>query len=103
LGSRVLVDRLWPRGISKQRACLDEWCKDAAPSRPLREWYGHEPGKFPEFTQRYQRELADEVHATAVAHLRQLLAQRHLVLLTATKDITVSGARVLADLLRDER
>jgi uncharacterized protein YeaO (DUF488 family) len=88
--------------MSKQRARLDEWCKDVAPSGALRDWYGHEPGKFPEFTQRYHRELAEEVHAAAVAHLRQLLARRDLVLLTATKDITVSGAWVLADLLREE-
>jgi uncharacterized protein YeaO (DUF488 family) len=100
LGSRVLVDRLWPRGISKQRARLDEWCKDVAPSQALREWYGHEPSKFPEFTQRYHRELSGEVPAAAVAHLHELLAQRRIILLTATKDITISGARVLADLLK---
>jgi len=99
-GLRVLVDRLWPRGLTRQCARLDEWCKDVAPSRALREWYGHEPDKFAEFVQRYRGELAEDVQAMAVAHLRQLLTERNLTLLTATKNITVSGASALADLLR---
>ena len=57
-GYRVLVDRLWPRGISKAVADLDEWCREVAPSAPLRQWYGHVPDRFPEFRQRYRSELS---------------------------------------------
>src|SRR5512146_1002831 len=56
-GYRVLIDRLWPRGVSKAKARLDAWEKDVAPSRELREWYGHDPAKWPEFRRRYMREL----------------------------------------------
>lgn len=56
-GYRVLVDRLWPRGLSKARAAVDEWCKDVAPSSELRTWYHHEPDKWPEFRRRYDAEL----------------------------------------------
>src|SRR5690348_9147243 len=59
-GSRVLVDRLWPRGLSKERARVDLWLKDVAPSRELRIWFGHDPAKFEEFRRRYEAELADD-------------------------------------------
>ncbi len=58
-GFRILVDRLWPRGVSKEKAVLGEWLKEVAPSTELREWYGHDPQKFPEFRKRYETELAD--------------------------------------------
>jgi uncharacterized protein YeaO (DUF488 family) len=58
-GTRVLVDRLWPRGLSKARAALDEWCKNVAPSPELRTWYSHDPDRFAEFSHRYQQELHD--------------------------------------------
>lgn len=57
-GRRVLVDRVWPRGVSKDRAGVDEWCKAVAPSTALRKWYGHEPQRFEEFARRYRKELA---------------------------------------------
>jgi uncharacterized protein YeaO (DUF488 family) len=95
----VLVDRLWPRGVSKERAALDEWCKDAAPSPALRTWFGHDPARFEEFVRRYRAELATGVGAEAVAHLRELAASGPLTLLTATKDPSQSTAAVLADLL----
>ncbi len=98
-GRRVLVDRLWPRGISKERAALDEWCKDAAPSPDLRRWFGHDPARFEEFVRRYRAELATGVGADAVAHLRELAASGPLTLITATKDPAQSTAAVLADLL----
>lgn len=98
-GYRVLVDRLWPRGLSKAKAALDEWCKQVAPSRELREWYGHDPARFPEFCQRYRAELAEPEAAAALAHLRDLAADRRLTLLTATKDVAISGAAVLAEVL----
>lgn len=58
-GYRVLVDRLWPRGVSKEKAQLDDWCKDIAPSNELRKWFGHDPAKYDEFKKRYERELSD--------------------------------------------
>ena len=71
-GTRVLVDRIWPRGLTKVRAALDEWLKDVAPSRELREWYGHDPERFAEFGRRYRAELEDPQRAAALGHLRDL-------------------------------
>ena len=75
-GTRVLVDRLWPRGLSKARAALDEWCKNVAPSGELRTWYNHDPDRFEEFSRRYQQELQDPERAEALAHLRELARRR---------------------------
>jgi uncharacterized protein YeaO (DUF488 family) len=98
-GQRVLVDRLWPRGLSKERADLDEWCKEIAPSTELRKWYGHDPDRYAEFARRYRAELGDPEHEAAVAHLRELADHGRLTLLTATKRSDISEAAVLADLL----
>ena len=96
-GVRILVDRLWPRGLRKNSAALDHWCKDIAPSTELRTWYGHRPERFAEFSQRYQQELADADHAGALEHLRTLAkTHRPLTLLTASKDLDLSHATVLA-------
>ena len=100
-GRRVLVDRLWPRGLSKSAAALDEWLKAVAPSDALRRWYGHEPEKFPAFRERYQQELGSGEQAAAFDHLRQLARGGTITLLTATRDIEHSEAAVLADELRD--
>lgn len=99
-GARVLVDRLWPRGLSKQKAQLDEWCKQVAPSTALRQWYGHDPQRFEEFSRRYQAELDEPERAEAVAHLRELAERRPLTLLTASKRVEISEAAVLAALLK---
>jgi uncharacterized protein YeaO (DUF488 family) len=98
-GTRVLVDRIWPRGMTKARAALDEWCKDVAPSTELRKWYGHDPARFEEFTRRYRLELADPERAGALAHLRALAAAGPVTLLTATKEPAISVASVLASVL----
>ena len=98
-GSRVLVDRIWPRGLTKARAALDEWCKDVAPSGELRKWYSHDPDRFAEFRRRYQMELQDPRRSESLAHLRGLSRDRQLTLLTATKQPEISEAAVLADLL----
>jgi uncharacterized protein YeaO (DUF488 family) len=98
-GRRVLVDRLWPRGLSKAKAALDEWCKDVAPSTELRKWYAHDPAKFAEFAERYKQELEDPEHARAFAGLRVDVASGPLTLLTAAKRSDISEATVLADLL----
>ena len=99
-GLRVLVDRRWPRGVTKARADLDEWCKEVAPSTALRKWYGHDPVSFEEFTRRYQAELEEPERAAALQHLRALADGHRLTLLTATKHPDISQAAVLADLLR---
>ena len=99
-GTRVLVDRLWPRGLSKEKADLDEWCKSVAPSTALRKWYDHDPERFEEFTRRYHAELRDPERAKALKRLRELAEHGPLTLITATKTPQISEAAVLADLLR---
>ncbi len=99
-GARVLVDRIWPRGLTKVKAHLDEWCKEVAPSTELRKWYNHEPARFAEFTRRYHAELKEPGRSDALAHLRELAKHRTLTLLTATKRPDISEAQVLAEMLR---
>ncbi|HEY3877007.1 MAG TPA: DUF488 family protein [Trebonia sp.] len=99
-GKRVLVDRLWPRGLAKASAHLDEWLKTVAPSTELRRWYGHDPAKFDEFRHRYGRELEEPEPAAALKHLRELAAAGPLTLLTATKDLAHSEAADLVDRLK---
>jgi uncharacterized protein YeaO (DUF488 family) len=99
-GKRVLVDRLWPRGLAKDRAHLDEWLKAVAPSDELRRWYGHDPAKFAEFRRRYLDELDEPERAEALRSLRELAQSGPVTLLTATKDLEHSQAEVLAQLLR---
>ena len=98
-GVRVLVDRIWPRGLSKEKADFDEWCKSVAPSTALRKWYSHDPDRFEEFGRRYRAELKEPERAEALRHLRALAKQRNLTLLTATKQADISEAAVLAKLL----
>lgn len=100
-GARVLVDRVWPRGVRKDDARLTEWAKDVAPSSELRMWYRHDPAKFGEFRRRYAAELAEPAPHDALARLRALSARQPLTLLTATHDVDLSQAAVLAGILRD--
>jgi uncharacterized protein YeaO (DUF488 family) len=102
-GARVLVDRLWPRGLSKDAAALDEWCKQVAPSNELRAWYGHEPERYEEFRQRYQDELTDPERAAALASLRDRHSRQTLTLLSATKKLDISHAAVLAEMIGLDR
>ena len=99
-GTRVLVDRLWPRGMTKADVDFDEWCKAVAPSTELRKWYSHDPARFEEFTRRYHAELKQPERSDALAHLRELAKDRTLTLLTATKQPEISEAEVLAEMLR---
>ena len=96
---RVLVDRLWPRGVARAAVDLDEWAKDVAPSTELRRWYGHDPERFAEFSRRYRDELAGEPGASALRTLRHLAGGQAVVLLTATRDVEHSGAAVLRSVL----
>jgi uncharacterized protein YeaO (DUF488 family) len=98
-GKRVLVDRLWPRGISRERADLFEWCKAVAPSPELRQWYAHDPAKFDEFARRYRAELDDSERADALDALRALARAGTVTLLTASKRDDISEAEVLRRLL----
>lgn len=98
--ARVLVDRVWPRGLTKDKACLDEWCKDVAPSTELRRWYGHDPDRFDEFSRRYRAELGRPEPRAALDHLCRLARERPVTLLTATKEAGISQAAVLAELIR---
>lgn len=98
-GARVLVDRLWPRGVSKESAHLTEWLRDVAPSDVLRTWYGHAPERFAEFSSRYLAELRTGTQHEALGKLRELTQKGQVTLLTATRDVEHSQAAVLAKLL----
>jgi uncharacterized protein YeaO (DUF488 family) len=100
-GRRVLVDRLWPRGIAKTIAPIDEWCKDIAPSPELRKWYSHDSAKFAEFGSRYRAELATAAMASELERLHALARSPGLVLVTAVRDVTESSAAILSDVLLD--
>ncbi|TVT18323.1 DUF488 family protein [Amycolatopsis rhizosphaerae] len=99
-GARVLVDRVWPRGLRKEDAHLDEWLRDVAPSTELRRWYGHEPERFAEFRRRYLAELREPDRQQAARHLLEIARERDLTLLTATRDVDHSQAAVLSEWLR---
>ena len=97
-GYRVLVDRLWPRGISKKQAKLDEWAKELAPSSQLRQWFGHEPSRFPEFRRRYIDELRAD--APRLKELRRRARTGTLTLVYSAHDSEHNDAVVLAEVLR---
>ncbi|PZS39420.1 MAG: DUF488 domain-containing protein [Pseudonocardiales bacterium] len=98
----MLVDRIWARGLTKDKADLDESCKQIAPSTALRKWYGHDPDRFEQFGRRYRTELDDPGRAQALQHLRELAQHRTLTLLTAARHAEISEAVVLAELLGAE-
>jgi uncharacterized protein YeaO (DUF488 family) len=95
-GYRVLVDRLWPRGLRKADAQLDEWLKDVAPSPELRRWFGHEPSRFREFRERYKRELRSEAAQAALVELARRAARQTVTLVYSAHDERHNNAVVLA-------
>lgn len=97
-GVRVLVDRLWPRGVRKADAALDAWAKELAPSHELRRWYGHDPARFEAFARAYREELAAH---HVLAAWRERARSETVTLLTATRDLDRSHAAVLADVLQE--
>ena len=99
-GFRVLIDRLWPRGVSREQAHLDEWARELAPSRELRQWFAHDPTRFAEFRRRYTMEL--EAQGTKLRALRERARKGTLTLVYAARDTEHNDAVVLADLLRSE-
>jgi uncharacterized protein YeaO (DUF488 family) len=100
-GHRVLVDRLWPRGVSRERARLDEWARDLAPSAELRAWFGHDRARFEEFRRRYIRELGGQTER--LSELRRIARRGRLTLVYAAADPDHNDAVVLAQVLRRGR
>jgi uncharacterized protein YeaO (DUF488 family) len=96
-GVRILIDRLWPRGLAKAALKLDAWPRALAPSTALRKWYGHDPQLFAEFRRRYRDELA--AHPDELAALRSLIKGRDVTLITATRELDLSHAQVLREIL----
>lgn len=96
-GTRILVDRLWPRGLKKEKAQIDEWLRDLAPSTTLRQWFAHRPKRWDEFRARYATELAAQKEA--VDALRRLASQGRATLLFAAKDVERNNAVALRDFL----
>ena len=100
-GYRVLVDRLWPRGVKNEAAHLDAWLKDLAPSPALRVWFGHDAARFPEFARRYLRELRGGPGQAALADLTRRAARGSVTLVYGARDEHHNGAVVLRDLVED--
>jgi uncharacterized protein YeaO (DUF488 family) len=97
-GYRILIDRLWPRGVSRERARLDEWARDLAPSDGLRRWFNHDPKRFAEFRKRYRHELS--AHADRIGELRARAGHGPLTILYGARDTEHNDAVVLAELVR---
>jgi uncharacterized protein YeaO (DUF488 family) len=97
-GVRILIDRLWPRGISKTKLKLDAWPRELAPSTGLRKWYGHDPARFAEFRRRYKTELAER--ADQLNALRAMVKGRVATLITATRELDLSHAQVMRGILQ---
>jgi uncharacterized protein YeaO (DUF488 family) len=98
-GYRILIDHIWPRGVSRDRACLDEWARELAPSAQLRKWFDHRPDRFAEFRARYRDELI--AHADRVEALRRRGTGSRLTILYAARDREHNNAVVVTELLRD--
>ncbi len=101
-GTRILVDRIWPRGLSKERAHIDLWLKDVAPSSELRKWFAHDPARFSEFRQRYQQELATGSGQDALQKLRDLAHQQPVTLIFSAHDTDHNNAVILRDLVQQK-
>jgi uncharacterized protein YeaO (DUF488 family) len=97
-GYRVLIDRLWPRGLARERAAIDEWARDLAPSDALRRWFGHDPERFEEFAERYRAELAER--RPQLTELRRRARDGTVTLVFGARDAEHSNAAVLARVLR---
>jgi len=98
-GYRVLIDRVWPRGVARTRANLDDWMRDIAPSTELRQWFNHDPARFKQFRTRYRRELRD--HASQLDELQRRASEGPVTLLYSARDQEHNNAVVLAELLRE--
>jgi uncharacterized protein YeaO (DUF488 family) len=97
-GVRILIDRLWPRGLSKAKLKIDAWPRELTPSTDLRKWYGHEPARFTEFQRRYRAELAE--HKDQLDTLRAMIRGRNATLITATREVDLSHAAVMREIMQ---
>jgi uncharacterized protein YeaO (DUF488 family) len=97
-GVRILIDRLWPRGLSKPKLKIDAWPRELTPSTDLRKWYGHEPARFAEFRRRYRTELAER--AKELGALRAMVRGRAATLITATREVDLSHAAVMREIMQ---
>ncbi len=102
-GTRILIDRLWPRGIHKDDVRVGRWLKDVSPSNELRRWYGHDSSRFEEFARRYTAELERPDAAAALDELRGLISAGPVTLVTATKELDLSHLAVLVPFLEEDR
>jgi len=98
-GTRVLVDRLWPRGLTKEEARIDWWARELAPSDKLRRWFGHAPARYREFVERYRLELNS---GEAIARLKALAVENTVTLVYAARDERHNNARALVEILRPQ-
>jgi uncharacterized protein YeaO (DUF488 family) len=98
---RILIDRLWPRGISKNKLKLDAWPRELAPSTGLRKWYRHDPARFAEFRRRYKAELAERPEQLSALHA--MVKGRAATLITATHEVDLSHAEVMRSILQRKR
>ena len=101
-GKRILVDRLWPRGVAKAKARIDEWLKEIAPSNQLRQWYSHKPERWEEFQKRYYEELQSVEKQELLKHLKSLARQGTVTLLFTTKETERNNAVALANVLKQK-
>ncbi|MHB1501885.1 MAG: DUF488 domain-containing protein [Candidatus Dormibacteria bacterium] len=100
-GERILVDRLWPRGVARESPLFDRWLKQVAPSSQLRRWYGHLPARRPEFAVRYRGELGSGAASEELSRLVELARDSQLTLVTATRALHLSAAVILAEVLAE--
>ncbi len=100
-GYRILVDRLWPRGVSKEKAHIDLWLKDISPSTELRKWFGHDPDKWEEFKRKYRKELSK--NSSAVSKLTEIANQNTITLLYAAKDTDHNEAKAIKEYIETKR
>jgi uncharacterized protein YeaO (DUF488 family) len=96
-GKRILIDRLWPRGIKKEEAHIDEWLKEISPSNELRKWYSHDPAKWAEFKKRYKKELADK--SELLKKIKAEAKKRTVTLLFSTRELELNNAVALKEML----
>lgn len=98
-GKRILIDRLWPRGVSKAEARIDEWLKDVAPSTTLRKWFGHDPSKWEEFRRKYSEELSSPEKASLLEDIARQAKNQAVTLVYGARDTEHSDAKVLEEII----
>lgn len=99
-GKRILVDRLWPRGLKREEAGIDEWMKDLAPSDELRQWFGHDPEKWPEFQRRYTRELSASDKVALLDKVARMAREGNVTIVYAARDTEHNNAKVLEEIMK---